>query len=99
MPQNHNVALLESFQAVTKTDVLAALKEHFLPVFDSSSSMAVVVTAPSKTTEIGEGLSAIGYKVDQMALEVEAGEDEESEDGDESGDETGSDSGSDDHKR
>jgi len=87
--QNHNVELLEKFQAVTKEDVLAALRKHFLPLFDASSSVAVVVTAPSKAAEIGEGLSAIGFEVRQRALEADPDEDDDSESG---SDESGSDS-------
>ena len=51
---------LEKYQAVTKDDVLGALKTYFLPMFDPSSSIAVVVAAPVEIDEIGEGLEALG---------------------------------------
>ncbi|KAF9822062.1 hypothetical protein IEO21_00056 [Rhodonia placenta] len=84
LPQNYNVELLEKFRAVTKDEVLHALKTRFLPLFHPSSSIAVVVTAPSKASEISEGLTAIGFDVSQMTLEADADEDGESDDGSES---------------
>lgn len=76
--QNHNIQLLEKYQNVTKDDVLRALKDYFLPLFNPSSSVAVVVTAPSKASGIGEELTKIGFNVDQRSLHVEADEGEES---------------------
>ncbi|CAL1695482.1 unnamed protein product [Somion occarium] len=70
VPQNFNVELLERFQAVTKEDVLTSLKQHFLPLFDPSSSVAVVVTAPAKAAEINEGLTKAGFDVEQRTLDV-----------------------------
>jgi len=52
-------------------------KSIFLPLFDSSSSVAVVVTAPGKAEEIGDGLKAIGFDVEQRVLEVDPSEMEE----------------------
>ncbi|KAL6304310.1 Metalloenzyme, LuxS/M16 peptidase-like protein [Sparassis latifolia] len=89
VPQDHSIKLLEKYQAVTKEDVLAALRKYFLPLFDASSSVAVVVTAPSKAAQIGKELAAVGYDVEQRTLEVDP--DEES--GSESGSETGSEMG------
>ncbi|CCM05163.1 uncharacterized protein FIBRA_07372 [Fibroporia radiculosa] len=83
--QNHSISLLEKFRIVTKADVLAALRTHFLPLFDPSSSVAVVVTAPSTADEIGLGLGAAGFEVEQRQLEVDADEDGEYEDGSDSG--------------
>ncbi|KAI0080089.1 hypothetical protein K474DRAFT_1590638 [Panus rudis PR-1116 ss-1] len=80
--QNFNVELLEKFQAVTKQDVLAVLKQYFLPLFDPASSVAVVVTAPSKAEDIGAGLAKAGFDVEQRTLEFEA---DDSETGSESG--------------
>lgn len=94
--QNHNVELLEKFQAVTKADVLDVLKKHFLPLFDSTSSVAVVVTAPGKADEVSSELEAIGFDVTRRTLQVEADEDgEASDEGSESGD---SESGSEDSR-
>ncbi|KAH9944050.1 Metalloenzyme, LuxS/M16 peptidase-like protein [Epithele typhae] len=75
--QNHNVELLEKFQAVTKEDVLSALQKHFLPLFDSASSVAVVVTAPGKADQVSEELGKIGFEVERKTLQVEADEDSE----------------------
>lgn len=87
--KDHQVNLLEKFQAVTKEDVLATLKKHFLPLFDSSSSIAVVVTAPSKAESIAEGLLKAGFDVEKRTLEIDPSELEE-------GSESGSDDDSDD---
>ena len=69
--RTHQIDLLQKYQAVTKDDVLGALKTHFLPLFDSSSSVAVVVTAPAKADEIGEGLKAVGFEVTQKVMEID----------------------------
>lgn len=87
VPQDHNLQMLEKYQEVTKADVLASLKKHILPVFDSKLSMVTVVTAPSKADEIAAGLTGYGFKVEKRTLEVEADEDG-------SGSESGSDSDS-----
>jgi Zn-dependent M16 (insulinase) family peptidase len=71
LPRTYQVDLLEKIQAVTKDDVLRALKIYFLPLFDPSSSIAVVVTGPSKADEIGAGLSAIGFEVTQRVMEID----------------------------
>ncbi|KAF9015263.1 Metalloenzyme, LuxS/M16 peptidase-like protein [Cyathus striatus] len=81
VPQNHQIDLLEKYQSVTKEDVLAALKIHFLPLFDATSSVAVVVTAPSKSESIRKGLKEAGFEVTHRELYVdpEEFEDDESE--------------------
>ncbi len=61
---------MEKFQAVSIEDVLRVLKTYFLPLFDASSSVAVVVTAPSKSSEIAEGLRTAGFLVEKRELEV-----------------------------
>lgn len=76
---------------MTIEDVLAVLKNHFLPLFDSASSVAVVVTAPAKVDEITDGLAAAGFAVEKRELEVSPEEMEGSESG-ESGSEEDSDS-------
>ncbi|KAF8078531.1 Metalloenzyme, LuxS/M16 peptidase-like protein [Lyophyllum atratum] len=90
VPRTHQVDLLEKYQAVTKEDVLAALEKHFLPLFQSSSSVVVTVTAPSKAEQIGEGLKAAGFDVEQRKLEIDPAE--LSEGSEESDDESESDS-------
>ena len=72
VPRTYQIDLLEKYQAVTKDDVLSAIKTHFLPLFDPSSSVAVVVTAPAKADEIGAGLKAIGYEVTQRVVETDS---------------------------
>ena len=79
--RTYQIDLLEKHQAVTKDDVLSALKIYFLPLFDPSSSIAVAVTAPAKADEIGAGLKDIGFEVSQRVMEVDPIEIESSEDG------------------
>lgn len=89
LPQRYQIDLLEKYQAVSKEDVLAALRTHFLPLFESSTSVAVVVTAPAKSEEIAKSLTAEGFEVTQRALEIDPSELEEgSEEGSESGSES-----------
>ncbi|KAI6047558.1 Metalloenzyme, LuxS/M16 peptidase-like protein [Pisolithus marmoratus] len=70
VPQGYNLKLLEKYQAVTKSDVLASLKKYILPIFSSSSSTVVVVTAPSKVDQITENLEDCGFKPEKRTLEV-----------------------------
>ncbi|PBK77299.1 hypothetical protein ARMSODRAFT_874850 [Armillaria solidipes] len=74
LAQNYQVELLEKLQAVTQEDVLAALRTHFLPLFDPSSSVAVVVTSPAKASEIADGLKDAGFDVESRQLEVDPDE-------------------------
>jgi Zn-dependent M16 (insulinase) family peptidase len=83
LPRTYEIDLLEKYQAVTKDDVLTAIKTYFLPLFDSSSSVAVVVTAPAKAEEIGTGLEAIGFEVTQRVMETDSIDSED--DGEDSG--------------
>jgi len=71
IPRTHQIDLLEKYQAVTRDDVLKALKIYFLPLFDSSSSIAVVVTAPIKADETGASLKAMGFDVTQRVMEID----------------------------
>jgi Zn-dependent M16 (insulinase) family peptidase len=72
--QDHQIDLLKKYQAVTKEDVLCVLQKYIIPLFDSSSSVAVAVTAPSKVNEISEGLSVRGFEVEKRSLEFGPGE-------------------------
>ncbi|TFK57173.1 hypothetical protein OE88DRAFT_1650788 [Heliocybe sulcata] len=92
LPQDYNVKLLEKYQAVTKQDVLASLKDHFLPLFDPSSSVAVIATAPGKAGPISDELSKLGFQVEKRTLQVDPEEMaaldmDEGEEGSESGSE------------
>ncbi|KAK0478409.1 Metalloenzyme, LuxS/M16 peptidase-like protein [Armillaria novae-zelandiae] len=74
LAQNYQVELLEKLQAVTQEDVLTALRTHFLPLFDPSSSVAVVVTSPAKASEIADGLKDAGFDVESRQLEIDPDE-------------------------
>jgi len=88
VPRTHQIDLLEKYEKVTKADVLSALRTRFLPLFDPSSSIAVIVTAPGKAEEIGEGLKGIGFEVTQKVMEIDPSEmEEDGENGSESGSE------------
>ncbi|EKM83806.1 hypothetical protein AGABI1DRAFT_124130 [Agaricus bisporus var. burnettii JB137-S8] len=86
--KNYGVELLDKFQAITKEDIVKTLRQSFLPLFDPSSSVAIVVTAPSKAEEIGTGLQSLGFDVTHRELAVdptdmegvESGSDSESSD-------------------
>ncbi|KAF9270307.1 hypothetical protein L218DRAFT_952466 [Marasmius fiardii PR-910] len=88
--QNYQVDLLEKFQAVTKDDVLKIFKTYFLPLLDSKSSVAVVITAPSRADDIEKNLKEYGFEVEKRTLEVDPDE----LDGSKSGSESYSDSDS-----
>jgi Zn-dependent M16 (insulinase) family peptidase len=81
VPKDFQVDLLEKYQSVTKDDVLAALRTHILPLFDSSSSVAVVVTAPSNADQIGQGLRSAGFDVAERTLEIDPEEDDDGSSG------------------
>ena len=71
MSQDFQVKLLEKYQAVTIDDIVAALQKHFLPLFDPSKTVALVVTAPSKIDQIVEDLTAAGFQVSKRTLETD----------------------------
>lgn len=75
LSQDHNLQLLEQYQAVSKDDVLASLNKYILPIFSPTTSTVVVVTAPSKADQIAEGLTGYGFDVEKRTLEVEEDED------------------------
>ncbi|KAK2461846.1 hypothetical protein APHAL10511_006309 [Amanita phalloides] len=79
IPQSYQIDLLEKYKDVSGDDVLQALRKHFLPLFDSSTSVAVVVTAPGKAEKIGESLSMAGFEVTQRQLEIDPSELEDSD--------------------
>ncbi|KAJ7225434.1 Metalloenzyme, LuxS/M16 peptidase-like protein [Mycena pura] len=74
VPQNHQVDLLEKYQVVTKEDVLAIFRKYFLTLFDASSSVATVVTAPGKVDAIAESLTETGFAVEKRTLEIDPAE-------------------------
>ncbi|KAJ7254026.1 Metalloenzyme, LuxS/M16 peptidase-like protein [Mycena haematopus] len=95
VPQTHQVEMLEKYQVVTKEDVLGIFRKYFLPLFDASTSVAVVVTAPAKVDGIVEGLAADGFIVEKRTLEIDPSELEGEHDHDHECDSCGSGSGSD----
>jgi hypothetical protein len=46
------------------------LKRYVLPIFDPSTSIAVVACAPGKADDISAGLSSEGYDVERRTLDV-----------------------------
>jgi hypothetical protein len=91
VPIDFQIQQLDRYQAVTKDGVIAALREHLMPLFDPKSSVAVVVAAPGRFEEVGDGLAKAGFKVEKETLEVDPNEQEDNgSDGDDE-----SDSGSD----
>ncbi|KAF8216136.1 Metalloenzyme, LuxS/M16 peptidase-like protein [Mycena galopus ATCC 62051] len=95
VPQTHQVEMLEKYQVVTKEDVLEIFRKYFLPLFDASTSVAVVVTAPTKVDGIVEGLTADGFVVEKRTLEIDPSELEGEHDHDCNSCGSGSDSDSD----
>jgi Zn-dependent M16 (insulinase) family peptidase len=89
--KTYQIDLLEKYQAVSKEDVLQAFRKHLLPLFDPGSSVAVVVTAPSKVDQAFDGLSKAGFVVEQRTLDFDPDEldsdGQESDEGTESEDE------------
>lgn len=87
LSSDHNVEILEKYQAVTKADVMSCLKNYIATLFQPESSIALVVTAPGKSDEIVEKLGQKGFKVEKRTIEVQ--DDGQSEDGSTSGSEGG----------
>ena len=66
-----------------------------MPLFDPNSSVAVVVTAPSKVDQTSNELSKVGFVVERRTLDFDPDELEEDEhEEDESASETESEEGS-----
>ena len=87
VPQSHNTDLLEKYQNVSKDDVLRVLRQYFLPLFNSSTSVVVSVTSPGKADEISKGLKDLGFVVGRRTLELEPEDGFEHDDESESGSE------------
>ncbi|KAG8964008.1 hypothetical protein FRC03_002292 [Tulasnella sp. 419] len=73
LPLDHARQLLEKIQGVTLDDVKAALQEYILPLFNPESSIAVIVSAPSRSDSIAEQLTSAGFDVERRTLDVEDG--------------------------
>ncbi|KAG8691866.1 hypothetical protein FRC11_007225 [Ceratobasidium sp. 423] len=85
VPQDHGRELLDRIQAVDLEGVRRALKTQVLPLFDPKTSIAVVASSASKSSDIAEGLKSSGFDVEVRTLDLS---------GDEDMDEPGSESGS-----
>lgn len=59
---------------MTIEEVAAALKKYLLPVFDPTTSIAVVASAPGKVDEIARGLAEDGFQVEKRELDVDPDE-------------------------
>ncbi|PVF99908.1 hypothetical protein CPB86DRAFT_846178 [Serendipita vermifera] len=70
--------VLAQLNAVTPSQVLEAMKRYVLPLFDPSTSIAVVACAPGKADDIAAGLSSEGFDVEKRTLDVSAEELEDS---------------------
>lgn len=86
--KTYQIDLLEKYQAVSKEDVLQAFRKHLIPLFDPSSSVAVVVTAPSKVDQVFDGLNRAGFVVEQRTLDFDPDELNDDDEDDEGGEET-----------
>lgn len=78
LSSNHNIELLEKYQAVKKEDVIGCLKKYLVKLFQPDSSIALAVTAPGKIDEIAGELGKKGFKVEKRTIEVQ--DDERSDD-------------------
>jgi hypothetical protein len=74
VPRTYQIDLLEKYQEVSKEDVLQALRKHLMPLFDAGSSVAVVVTAPSKIDQTFDGLSKTGFVVERRSFDFDPSE-------------------------
>jgi hypothetical protein len=80
-------------QSVTNDQIKDAIRKYILPLFDSSSSVAIVVSSPAKADEIKKSLEGVGFDVEARELSVNP--DELKGEEDESGSESDSESSSD----
>jgi len=65
VPRSHR---LERFKEVKKEDIIAIFRQYFMPLFDSASSVVVVVTPSGKAQSICEELTRLGFDVTQKEL-------------------------------
>ncbi|KAF8592090.1 hypothetical protein K439DRAFT_1401667 [Ramaria rubella] len=72
LPQNHTVALLEKYQAVTIQNVTDALRTYFLPLFDPERSVVAVAAGPSKADGAAEGLASVGFEIERREILIDA---------------------------
>ncbi|QRW19305.1 AhpC/TSA domain-containing protein [Rhizoctonia solani] len=75
VPQDHGRELLDRIQAVDLEGVRRALKTQVLPLFDPATSIAVVASSASKSSDIAEGLKSSGFDVELRTLDLSGDED------------------------
>ncbi|CCO26898.1 putative protein C3H1,02c [Rhizoctonia solani AG-1 IB] len=75
VPQDHGRELLDRIQAVDLEGVRRALKTRVLPLFDPATSIAVVASSASKSSDIVEGLKSYGFDVELRTLDLSGDED------------------------
>ncbi|CAE6446358.1 unnamed protein product [Rhizoctonia solani] len=85
VPQDHGRELLDRIQAVDLEGVRRALKTQVLPLFDPATSIAVVASSASKSSEIAEGLKSFGFDVEVRTLDFSGEEDTEDSDSESGG--------------
>lgn len=82
--RNFHREMLEKYQAVTKDEVLSALRNYVLQAFDPETSVAISVSAPGKVETTVEGLKALGFEVETRQIYVDPEELGDGEDASES---------------
>ncbi|KAG8846449.1 hypothetical protein FRB91_000790 [Serendipita sp. 411] len=77
--------VLAKLKVVTPSQVIDAMRRYVLPIFDPTSSVAVVACAPGKVDDIATGLTSEGFDVEKRTLDIDTDEldEEESESGSE----------------
>jgi len=70
---DHGRRQLEAIYAVTVDDVKATLKKYILPIFEPSTSFAVVASSPAKAEETKEQLRKAGFDVESKVMDTAAG--------------------------
>ncbi|ORX55668.1 hypothetical protein DM01DRAFT_1335062 [Hesseltinella vesiculosa] len=68
VPVSYNRDLLTAIQATTKDDLHRILETYFVNLFQPSTSNVMVVSSPSKVTEIQEGFNGCGFNMKAITL-------------------------------
>ncbi|KAK0569478.1 hypothetical protein OC861_000851 [Tilletia horrida] len=84
VPKGRSRRLLEQLDSVTVADVQQVLKQYVVPLFDPSTSICSVVSAPQQAKAIRDSLTAVGYQIEDRT--ISAADDEDAEGEGESGD-------------
>ncbi|KDN42524.1 hypothetical protein K437DRAFT_269392 [Tilletiaria anomala UBC 951] len=68
--KNRGKRLLEETGSVTLPAVREALKKYVLPIFDPDTSICAIASTPSRTQEIADALTAVGYEMETQDLDL-----------------------------